>query len=130
MLSNCDVGEDSWESLGLQEDQPVNPKGINSEYSLMLKLKLQYFCSLIWRADSLEKTLMLGRQEEAGGGGDDRTRRWGGITDSMDVSLSKPQMTVEDREAGDAAVHGTTKSWTQLNNKGPYIHRQESFFGD
>ena len=73
---------------------------------------------------------MLGRQEEAGGGGDDRTRRWGGITDSMDVSLSKPQMIVEDREAGDAAVHGTTKSWTQLNNKGPYIHRQESFFGD
>ena len=93
----------------------------------MLKLKLQYFCSLIGRADSLEK---MGKIEGRRRRGRQRMRRCDGITDSMDVSLSKPQMIVEDREARDAAVHGITKSWTQLNNKGPYIHRQESFFGD
>ena len=108
-------------------------KAINPEHSLeglMLKLKLQYFCSLMWRADSLEKTLILGKIEGRRRRGQQRTIRLDGITDSMGMSLSKPQAIVEVREALDASVHGMTKSQTQLHDKGPYIHRQESFFGD
>ena len=62
MLLNCGVGEDSWESLGLQGDPPVHPKGNQSW--VLLKLKLQYFGHLMWRADSFEKTLMLGKIED------------------------------------------------------------------
>ena len=78
----------------------------------------------------MEKTLILGKTEGRRRRGRQRMRRLDGITDSMDMSLSKPQVIVEDREALDAAVHGITKSQAQLHNKGPYIHRQESFFGD
>ena len=90
-------------------------KEINSEYSLealMLKLKLQYFGHLIQRANSLEKTLMLGKTEGRRMGGQQRKIWLDGIADSRDISLSKLQEIVKDREAWHAAVHGITKSQT------------------
>ena len=94
-------------------------KEINPEYSLeglMLKLMLQYFGHLIRRTDSLEKTLMLGEIEGRRRKGQRRMRQLDGITDSMNLNLGKFQEMVRDMEAWRAAVHGVTKSQTQLGD--------------
>ena len=110
--------EKSLESpLDSREIKPVNPKGLNPEYSLEeLMLKLQYFGPLMQKADSLEKTLMLGKIEGRRRRGRQRMKWLDSIINSVDMSLNKLQEMVKDREVWRAVVHEVTESQTGLSN--------------
>ena len=137
MLLNCGVGEDSWESLGLLGDQTsqTSRKSIlNVHWKDSMELKLQYFGHLTWRADSLEKTLLLGKIEGKRRRGWQRMRCLDGITHSKDMILIKLWEMVKDREAWSAQVYRIAKNrteqskWTTTTNTSKVKRRKINEF--
>ena len=117
ILLNCGAEEDSWEPLRLQGGQTVNPKGYQHWIFIgRTDAKAPIFGYLLWRTDSLEKTLMLGKFEGKKRRGWQRMRWLDSITNSMDINLSKLQEILKDRKAWHAIIHGVTKSQTWLSD--------------